>query len=270
MAAVGIIRWVLAGALALVWLFFALGNAAALVNGLIRKKPVSFGLFVGGIAGAVSLMVVPLPGFARWVWLPPLIDVGCGPVLISMLWGLVAPGSRGTSTNDAEVAMPDAMTVETANFGTVAVSDDGIVVMDGGTHGCVGHTLAIDAAHHASWERRLDSMGDPDECSGSGSLDLSGEDRGTLAGLTDALWTYAGELEVPPSGEQDFDVPRYVWAVVLRRAGEIRTLEGPPVGHPWDEPPAAVGAAIEWMRDRVRAWCAAQVGDATPRGSETS
>lgn len=84
MTKVDIILWILAGTLAVVWLLFVLGNIMSIIGTFCSKRPTSLGLFVGGIAGALGLLLCPLPGTGRWVWLPPLLDIGCLPAAILM------------------------------------------------------------------------------------------------------------------------------------------------------------------------------------------
>ena len=90
MTILDIIRWVLAGLLAAVWLLIAAGNLMSVIGATIRKGSTSFGLFIGGIAGAVSLLICPLSGTGRWVWLPVLLDIGCIPAAVAMLYGCIA------------------------------------------------------------------------------------------------------------------------------------------------------------------------------------
>jgi len=79
MSALDIIRWVIAGLLAAFWLLCAGGNLTSLIGAAIRKGSTSFILFFGGVAGVLSLFICPLPGAARWAWLPPLLDIGSVP-----------------------------------------------------------------------------------------------------------------------------------------------------------------------------------------------
>ncbi len=146
-------------------------------------------------------------------------------------------------------------TVEVPMFGSVTVEENGFSFMDGGTHGCVGHTLTVGTNDRAEWSRRLDSMGNPDDCSGSGWRRMAAEDLEEVRKLASAVWELAGQPPVIPGGEFNHEVPRYCWAMVVCQGGVARILDGPPIGHPWSEPPKEVQAAINWMRKKVAEWC---------------
>ncbi len=89
MAIINIIRWVFAGLLAAVWLLFAIGNASSMIEAARRKGSTSLTLFVGGIAGALSLLICPLPGTARWAWAPAVLDMGCIPAAFAIGYALI-------------------------------------------------------------------------------------------------------------------------------------------------------------------------------------
>ena len=74
--------------LALLWLGLALNNTHTLVHrgpGLRWFLPL-----VGGISGALAVLLCPLAGTNRWAWLPAVLDVGCLPFLAWALWRLAA------------------------------------------------------------------------------------------------------------------------------------------------------------------------------------
>ncbi|KAB7619568.1 hypothetical protein [Alkalilimnicola sp. S0819] len=73
---VTLLQGLAAGALALVFVFFALGNAWTLIRARSRRQGTSLALFVGGLCGALAVLVAPLAGSARWLWLPLLLDLG--------------------------------------------------------------------------------------------------------------------------------------------------------------------------------------------------
>jgi hypothetical protein len=98
MSTLDIIRWVIAGLLAAFWLLCAGGNLMSLIGAAMRKGSTSFILFIGGVVGALSFFICPLPGTARWAWLPPLLDIGSIPVTLAMLYGFIT--RRRSSRHD--------------------------------------------------------------------------------------------------------------------------------------------------------------------------
>src|SRR5689334_12438789 len=148
-------------------------------------------------------------------------------------------------TATATVIDPTPKTVHVAMFGDVTIADGAIAVMDGGIEGVQGHTLVLFAADSPTWQRRLEGM-QPSGNAGSGHLALSADDTSTWHTWRDVLWSLA------PSGSATFDppssdgVPRWVWAIVLRRGAAVRVITGggmdPPAGAP--EP---ARSALAWM-----------------------
>lgn len=252
-------RWAVAAILAAIWLLIAGGNIATVISTATGKRPVSLALFIGGISGAAGMLVCPLPNAARWAWVPAVLDIGCVPTILFMCYSALAGMLTGKKeggmphSDERPAPAPRPMTIETSSFGPVTLPGNGASFMDGGTHGCIGHTLTVDNDRTATWEQRLDSMGDPSDCSGSGRRTLGDEDWSAYLRLSAALWDLA---EKPPEGERYFDVPRYQWALVVRRGDEVRVFQGPPSGYPWAEPATEAKAVLDWMAERVAAWCA--------------
>lgn len=61
-------------------------NWAVFVNNhVIKKKWTSAIPFVGGIAGTLGLICIPVSGLWRFCWLPILIDWGSVPVVVVAL-----------------------------------------------------------------------------------------------------------------------------------------------------------------------------------------
>jgi len=78
-----IVQWICAV------LFIALFLLLACINGYIffcsltgRKLPGSPTMLVGGIAGCIGLIIMPLEGSWKWAWLPLFLDYGTIPGLI--------------------------------------------------------------------------------------------------------------------------------------------------------------------------------------------
>jgi|GEM_PF-2000292 len=84
------IRWIIGCVLLLFFAGSAITNAAVAHQIYIKRKSASFILFVGGIAGTAGLLLIPLNGSNEFWWLPPILDVGTGPVLVFLrLLGLL-------------------------------------------------------------------------------------------------------------------------------------------------------------------------------------
>ena len=146
-------------------------------------------------------------------------------------------------------------TVKLSMFGDVSIADGAITVMDGGIHGVQGHTLVIPATGDATWERRLDGM-QPIGKAGAGQLTLTADEATRLHGWADGLWKLAA------TGKSSFDAPiengppRWVWAIVLRRGPEVRTLSGGGIASPTGAPDPAKDV-LTWLVTRVDAASAA-------------
>lgn len=94
-------QWVFTGIFGLMWGLIAGSNWFSLVDAYRRGGATSLTLFLGGIFGAVAMLVCPLPGLKLWAWVPALLDPGSIPALVRMLRAArVArrgrPESRGT------------------------------------------------------------------------------------------------------------------------------------------------------------------------------
>jgi hypothetical protein len=79
------LRWIATALLGGVWLLLAVGHVMSVIGVLLTKRSTSLIPLVGGVAGALSLIVCPYPGTARWAWVPALLDLGCIPMVASTL-----------------------------------------------------------------------------------------------------------------------------------------------------------------------------------------
>lgn len=137
-------------------------------------------------------------------------------------------------------------------FGEVSIPDGALAVMDGGIHGVSGHTVVVGADGVATWERRLDSL-QPIGRVGSGRFQLTAEELSRVARWRDRAWETAAGERLFFSGaraDQPPPVPRWVWAVVVRRGDEVRTLEGGSI-RPTEGAPDGVRDLLEWLIRRV-------------------
>jgi hypothetical protein len=82
-----IVLWIIAVVLLALSLWILLGNLWITFGGFFfkKKKPESLLPFVGGIVGAVGLLLLPISQTRHFWWVPLVIDLGCGPMLIAVL-----------------------------------------------------------------------------------------------------------------------------------------------------------------------------------------
>ena len=87
MNALELTRWILATLFGVFWLIGAVGNLGCIISAARRHGSTSLVLFFAGIAGIVSVLLCPIPGFWIWFWVPPLLDIGTFPALAAMIYG---------------------------------------------------------------------------------------------------------------------------------------------------------------------------------------
>ncbi|MFM2160844.1 MAG: hypothetical protein RLZZ383_356 [Pseudomonadota bacterium] len=49
--------------------------------------------FVGGVSGCVGLLCVGVQPWTALFWIPIFLDPGCGPAVLSFVWGYIRSGS---------------------------------------------------------------------------------------------------------------------------------------------------------------------------------
>lgn len=88
-----VLQWIAGGLLGMIFLVSACGNLVFLRSQL-RGEYQSFVPFVGGLAGLLAVLVLPMGIVgtrATYCWLPLVVDVGCLPFLIGFPWNLSIP-----------------------------------------------------------------------------------------------------------------------------------------------------------------------------------
>lgn len=80
-----IILWIIAVVLLALSLWAVLGNLWIAFAGFFLKKRESLLPFVGGIAGTIGLWLLPMSQTRHFWWVPLVIDLGCGPMLVAVL-----------------------------------------------------------------------------------------------------------------------------------------------------------------------------------------
>jgi hypothetical protein len=95
-------QWVFTGSFGLMWVLIAGSNWFYVWDAYRRGGGTSLTLFLGGVFGAVAVLVCPLPGLKPWAWLPALLDPGSLPALVRILRSARAVKNAGTSESSGE------------------------------------------------------------------------------------------------------------------------------------------------------------------------
>jgi uncharacterized membrane protein len=99
-----IVRWVVSVILGMFWLYAAVTNLVDLINARVHKSSTSLVLFFGGVAGVVAMLACPIPGTTRWAWVPAVLDLGCVPAGLTILFAVV--GGKFKETEQGKEAEP--------------------------------------------------------------------------------------------------------------------------------------------------------------------
>ncbi|MBK8326559.1 MAG: hypothetical protein IPL02_05810 [Moraxellaceae bacterium] len=73
--------WMLSISFGLLWLLLAGQNAYLLWQAKQQHTSTSLVLVIGGVFGALAVLIVPIANTVYWCWIPLLLDVGCVPAL---------------------------------------------------------------------------------------------------------------------------------------------------------------------------------------------
>ena len=84
-----LVRVLGAGILGVIFAVGAVGNVWVLLRFYVRGTPASLVPLVSGMSGALALAVLPVPRAWRWAWIPPLLDLGCVPMVAGALGGVL-------------------------------------------------------------------------------------------------------------------------------------------------------------------------------------
>jgi len=71
------LRWLIAGILILISVYAVVGNALIAINWWSSKKRATMIPFIGGVAGLIGVLLLPIPRARDFWWLPPIVDLGC-------------------------------------------------------------------------------------------------------------------------------------------------------------------------------------------------
>lgn len=87
-AAVVYCQWLLAIASGMVFLFVAGVNAWTWIGGYLGRVRASTAPLIGGVAGAICALSMPIGTINRWWWVPLLVDVGSVPLFVAVAIGV--------------------------------------------------------------------------------------------------------------------------------------------------------------------------------------
>lgn len=85
------VGWILFVPCALLAVLVICGNWVKYIRyGILKRKPAESNRqsssCLGGVLGAVALLIIPVPGLARWCWVPLMIDLHCFPSLLYAIY----------------------------------------------------------------------------------------------------------------------------------------------------------------------------------------
>lgn len=69
----------------------AVANVVLAVRYYVHGQRSSLLPIVGGVLGAVGCLVAPWTFLKAWWWLPPIVDIGCAPMLLAMIVESIMP-----------------------------------------------------------------------------------------------------------------------------------------------------------------------------------
>jgi hypothetical protein len=80
-----IMLWIVSVILIGLSLWVVLGNLWIAFGGLFKKRKSfeSYVPLIGGVVGMVGMLFLPVPGMRRFWWVPLVVDLGCGPMLLA-------------------------------------------------------------------------------------------------------------------------------------------------------------------------------------------
>ena len=81
------LHWILSVPALAVSISMIAANLWITFGGLFKKREKFQSLipFVGGIVGAMGLFILPISHASSFWWVPLVIDLGCGPMLVAIL-----------------------------------------------------------------------------------------------------------------------------------------------------------------------------------------
>ncbi len=72
-----VVRWIIGALLLAFFTICTVGNWTLLIGFYRKGKRGTFAHFLGGLAGCIGLLIIPVTGTYAWCWVPLLVDPGC-------------------------------------------------------------------------------------------------------------------------------------------------------------------------------------------------
>jgi hypothetical protein len=80
------LRWTFSILLLLLSTLAIFANGQAVVQRFKGQQTGSFALIIGGVLGAIGLLISPMPSLHKWFWVPAVLDFGCLPYFAISAW----------------------------------------------------------------------------------------------------------------------------------------------------------------------------------------
>jgi hypothetical protein len=106
MSILELIRWGLAGLLALLSICVIGVNYSVAYLWLVRKEHHSLAPLLGGVAGLLALLICPLNSTHSWAWLPLVLDLGCAYSLCGFLYAVIVLKAFSKRQNGSAASVP--------------------------------------------------------------------------------------------------------------------------------------------------------------------
>jgi hypothetical protein len=76
-------RWIVAAILISISLYAVIGNACTAIKWWCLKKRATMIPLVGGVAGVIGVLLLPIPWARGLWWALPILDLGCVPLMLA-------------------------------------------------------------------------------------------------------------------------------------------------------------------------------------------
>jgi len=80
------LRWLIAVLLIAFSALAIMANGHLALERLRGKNSGSFAMIMGGVLGAIGILLLPVSGAHKWFWLPAVLDFGCLPYFAISAW----------------------------------------------------------------------------------------------------------------------------------------------------------------------------------------
>ncbi len=80
-----VLRWLIGGLLLVFFAGAATTNIILAIRARLHGEHHSLVPFVGGLAGCLGLLILPLEALHAWWWVPLIIDIGAGYLMLAVV-----------------------------------------------------------------------------------------------------------------------------------------------------------------------------------------